>query len=547
MADASLLSAASLSVTRMKANASVYKTERGNVARTPHAAADLGMQSLLGWVPPNLSADAEWLYDRDISTARIRDLLRNDGWGQAIVDRQVDMAVGANFRISAKPDARALGISQDQADELASQIEVRWRSFAEDPTFRCDAERMAPFAGIVGLACRELVGVGEALGVLRWLPRESWPYATAVHVVDADRLSNPHGQPDSDELRGGVQLGRNGEPVGYHIRKSHPGEVGMNVAALDWDYIPRFDQVNGWERPKVLHCFERRRPGQHRGISRLAAALVKMRLLQRYSESEVKAAALNGSIVGAIYTQLGSEYASELLGEENVATNLEQLSDSRAGFYGARRVMDDAKILTMFPTDRLDLNTQPRQVTGFPAFQTAFLQSFAASIGISYEQLSMDWSRTNYSSARAALNEVWRSIQRLKAILIWGYAQPIYTAWLEDAFDTGEIEVPAGAPDFYDAPAAYVRADWIGPPRGYVDPVKEAQAALLRRGGVLTTLEKEVAEQGGDLEQTLQAIARENKLLQRYGITLPSGTATASPAKDADSEEEAAATRDARP
>jgi lambda family phage portal protein len=543
MANAALLSAATLSATRLKASASVYKTERGH-GRAPHAAADLGMQSLLGWAPPNLSADAEWLYDRDISTARIRDLLRNDGWGQAIVDRQVDMAVGANFRLSAKPDALALGISQDQADELATRIEVKWRAFAEDPTFRCDAERMSPFAGIIGLACRELVGVGEALGVLRWLPRENWPYATAIHIVDADRLSNPHGQMDSTELRGGVALGSSGEPIGYHIRRSHPGDVGIDAALLEWDYVSRFDNVNGWERPKVLHCFERRRPGQHRGISRLAAALVKMRLLNRYSESEVKAAAINGSIIGAIYTQLGAEYSAEILGEEGSAKALGELSDARGEFYGGRRVLDDAKFITMFPTDRLDLNTQPRQVTGFPQFQTAFLQAFAASIGISYEQLSMDWSRTNYSSARAALNEVWRSILRLRANLIWGYAQPIYTAWLEDAFDTGEIDVPAGAPDFYDAPAAYVRADWIGPPRGYVDPVKEAQAALLRRQAGLTTLEKEVAEQGGDMEQTLQALARENKLLARYGIRLPAAAVTS--AKDEGDEEEANAKRDER-
>jgi hypothetical protein len=146
----------------------------------------------------------------------------------------------------------------------------------------------------------------------------------------------------------------------------------------------------------------------------------------------------------------------------------------RASFYKDRSVLDDARFLTLFPTDRLDLNTQPRQTAGYPAFQRAFLQGLATSLGISYEQLSMDWSSTNYSSARAALNEVWRGVQRLRAILVWGFALPIFAAVLEDALDNDLIEIPKGCADFYEQPAAWLRAQWIGPGRGFIDPVKEA-------------------------------------------------------------------------
>ena len=63
--------------------------------------------------------------------------------------------------------------------------------------------------------------------------------------------------------------------------------------------------------------------------------------------------------------------------------------------------------------DEVKINASPRQTQAFEGFQTAFLRSVASARGLSYEQVSMDWSKTNYSSARAALNEVWRTISRL--------------------------------------------------------------------------------------------------------------------------------------
>lgn len=491
--------------------------------RSSYAAADLHGQSGAGWMPPLGSADSSWLWERDVTAARLRDMDRNDSWAQAGVDRMVDMLVGGVFRLNAKPDAEALGISEEAADDLGRAIQAAWRGWAEDPTFRCDAERQLPFAGLMGLMAREFMNPGETLALLRWIERPGWRYRTSVQVVDADRLSNPNGQPDTETLRGGVQkAAATHEPVGYHIRKGHPGDHFLGSATgFQWQYIPRWVKVGDWERPQVIHAYDKRRPGQTRGVSKLVAGMMKQRMLSRYSESEVRSAAINASIIGALYTQMGSDYLSERLGGDLAGTNWGDFNKQRADFYDGRKILDDARLLTLFPTDRLDLNVQPRQTAGYPQFQTAFLQAFAALLGISYEQLSMDWSKTNYSSARAALNEVWRTVMRLRTILTWGVATPIYLAWLEEAIDIGEIDVPEGAPGFYEAPAAYCRAQWIGPGRGYIDPVKEAQAAVLRMRARISTLEREAAEQGGDWEMDLHQLAREQAEFERLGLAAP--------------------------
>jgi lambda family phage portal protein len=512
--------------------------------RTSYQAADMGHHALAGWLPPMQSADAEWLRERNVSIGRLRDLDRNAGWSSAGVDRQVDMLVGAALRLNSKPDGDALGLTPDETRKLGRAIQSRFRAWGEDPTFRCDAERQLPFAGLAALMAREFVGpAGEGLAVLRWIERPGWAYRTAVHVSDPDRLSNPHGMPDSETLRGGVEkLASTGEPIAYHLSRGHPGDgFLMNRDAWRWERFPRWDRT-GWERPKVLHVYDKRRPGQSRGVSRLVAGLLEGRLLKRYSVHEVNTAAINASIIGAIYTQLGSEYAAEAIGSDAAAnTNWGGFNTARADFYKDRRVLDDARLLTLFPSDRLDLNTQGRNTSGFPAFQRAFLQNFAAMLGISYEQLSMDWSQTNYSSARAALNEVWRGIMRLRAVLVWGFALPVFAAWLEDAIDGGEVELPKGAPDFYDMPAAYLRSNWIGPGRGYVDPVKEAQAAVLRMRARISTLEDENAEQGKDYEMTLEQLAYEAEDLGGYGLAAAETDETIVPRSDLDDRKPSAA------
>ena len=130
----------------------------------------------------------------------------------------------------------------------------------------------------------------------------------------------------------------------------------------------------------------------------------------------------------------------------------------------------------------------------------------------------MDWSRTNYSSARAALNEVWRGISTKFAAFVEQVVTPIHLAWADEAFDSGYLKEPEGAPKFWDAPAAYLRGRWIGPPRGYVDPVKEMEASSLRVEGLVSTIRDENADQGRDYEETLDQIEAENEMLEERGI-----------------------------
>jgi capsid protein len=66
--------------------------------------------------------------------------------------------------------------------------------------------------------------------------------------------------------------------------------------------------------------------------------------------------------------------------------------------------------------------------------------------------------------------------------------------------------------------AYYARAKWIGPGRGWIDPVKEAEAAQIRMASMISTLEAECAEQGLDWNDVAEQRALETARLKQLGL-----------------------------
>jgi capsid protein len=83
------------------------------------------------------------------------------------------------------------------------------------------------------------------------------------------------------------------------------------------------------------------------------------------------------------------------------------------------------------------------------------------------------------------------------------------------------------------------RHEWIPQGQGWVDPVKEIQAALLGNDAGFFTLAEVLASQGKDLEEHLDELERENKMLEARGLKKMHSTLTRDELQQiADAEEE---------
>lgn len=474
---------------------------------TAFQAADPIAQDLIGWHPVLASPDAEYLPERDTIVARIRDLVRNNGWAAGGLQRELDNVIGGDLRLSCKPDWRALGLDETWAHEYAAYIEARWRQFANDPRCYCDAERHQKIGGLFGLAYRHYVGDGDALAVMLWRPDRDWHWATTVKILDPDRLSNPNDRMDDDRHRGGVEIDEDGAALAYNFRRRHQNDVPMSLAqSFTWDRLPR---ETAWGRPLVVHHFDKLRAGMTRGAARLTPVLEKLKMLDKYDKVELQAATLNALLAAFIESPMDHALLADLI-DDGQATGINAYQAGRSEFHEKRRItLGGVRIPTLFPGEKIGFQTATRPNAAFEGFEAVALRNIAAAHGLSYEQLSQDWSKTNYSSARAALLEVWKTFTVRRSAFASGFCTPIYLAWLEEEFDRGEVPLPRSAPDFHDGLAAYAQCKWIGPGRGWVDPVKEKQGAILGMASGLSTLEDENAEQGRDYQETLDQIRRE--------------------------------------
>jgi len=496
-------------------------------ANAPYDAADLYGGHVRDWMPYLWSPDGEINMYRDRLTARARDLIRNDGWATAAVMRTVDNVIGPDFRPISKPDYRWLqattGIKAFDhvwADEFGQAVEANWRSWAHDPGFYCDSERALSFPQMMQLAFRHQLIDGDSLSMLHWLPGRVGAgrarYATALQILDPDRLSNPQLRFDQQAMRGGVEVDEYGVAIAYYIRRAHQGDWFSAAKSVQWDRIPRETE---WGRPIIVHHFDHDRASQHRGIGFLTPVLQRFKMLIKYDSTELDAAIINAFF--AAYIQ--SPFDRELVEGALEGTEISAYQRERAEFHAERRTrLGDVGMTHLYPGETIGTVAPSRPSSNFPAFESAMLRHFSAGTGLAAQQISQNWAEVNYSAYRSAMLEAWKTFSRRRMGFAAGQAQPIFTAWLEESMEVDDYPMPAGAPDFIEARAAYSRAKWMGPGRGLVDIVKERQGAILGIDAGLSSLEDECAEAAGqDWRDVADRRAIERERYERLGLPIP--------------------------
>jgi len=504
-----------------------------NGGNAPYDAADIYGSHVAAWRPYLWSPDGEIDMFRNRIVARVRDLVRNDGWASGAVTRILDNAIGGHFRPNIKPDYKALAaytgnkaFDATWAAEFGRTAEAHYRSWTHDPGHYCDAQRSQTVTQMLRLALRHKLVDGDALAQVAWMPervgRGRARYCTAINLIDPDRLSNPQMRFDSLNSRGGVEVDPDtGAAVGYWIRRAHQGDWWAAAKSVEWDLIPR---ETAWGRPIIIHDFDHDRASQHRGGAGIFTSILqRMKMLWKYDETELDAAVVNAIFGAYVESPFDHQLMEQALGDD---VDLNQYQQQRAEFHSTRRTMlGDARVPILFPGEKINAVSATRPSGNFQQFENAFLRNFAAATGLSAQQLSNNWSDVNYSSARGALLEAWKTMERRRHDFATGFAQPILASFMEESFEVDSYPLPANAPEFIECRAMYARADWMGPGRGWIDPVDEKKGAILGMDGALSTLQRECAEQGLDYEEVLEQRKREIDEFKRLGLEVPSWAA----------------------
>jgi lambda family phage portal protein len=348
-------------------------------------------------------------------------------------------------------------------------------------------------------------------------------------------LCNPNFEQSTLNLRGGIEFDDYGKPLAYHVLKNPTwsgleiwyltltaGGLFANRGIVEWERIPA---ETDWGRKRVLHIFSKDRVDQSRGKPVLTPIIEQFRMLDSYQRTELQSAIVNSLVAGVIETPMDPAGIAELMGGDPNAYLASK------GEY--RPQMEGGTFIPLYPGDKLTPYTPNRPPNTYPAFVESISRQIGAALGLPYELVYKDFSKTNYSSARAALNEAWRFFLARRQWLGTYWASPVYKLWLEEVVNAGLIE----APDFYELMPLYLKCKWLGPGRGYTDAVKEANAAQIRMTNMISTLEMECAEQGLDWVEVLDQRALELERMRQLNL-MPAPMAGTPPQEKPDEEEE---------
>lgn len=457
------------------------------------------------WQTSEGSANAVTLPDLPTLRDRSRDLIRNAPIAAGAVNTVVTNVVGTGLMVQSRIDrdvlTGVLGQTEEDLDAFERAAEREFRLWAESQN--CDSSRTQNFAGLQDLALRSTLESGDVFILKTFIERPGSPLATTLQVIEADRICNPDGKTDTPYLSGGVEIDTYGAPIAYHVLKAHPGDV-IDKRSRESLRVVAYGRDN---TRQMLHLFTRLRPGLVRGVPYMAPVIESLKQLDKYTEAEIMAA-----VISAMFT---------VFVKSEDPDGLSSMNEASAGVTKGRDDdefrLGSGAILDLMPYESIEIADPKRPNQAFDPFMQAILRQVGVALEIPFEILIKHFT-ASYSAAQAALVEAWKFFRARRQWLACMFCQPVYEAVITEAVARGRLK----APGFFADPlirAAYLGSDWIGPPRGQIDQLKETNAARERVNmGISTLAEETAALTGGDWEKKHEQRAKERRRRVEDGL-----------------------------
>lgn len=467
------------------------------------------------WLPGGGSADQDLLPELSDIRERSRDLNRNDAHASGITSTMTVNVIGTGIRPQSRVDKEDLGIDEQSANDFQKKAERAWKRWVP----YADAGERMDFYEIQQLVDRQILENGEAIIVPLRLKDKDRPYPLALQLVESDRLNTPQDKRSDKSIRSGVKIGEKGEPVSYFIQKTHPGDISYRTREEARQYV-EIQAKDKYSRKNIFHLYYVSRSGQTRGVPFFTPVLTYFKDLAEYAEAELVAARIAACFSLFITSEASMDVGVNTAYERNTSG---QMVES----------LEPGMIKHLMPGESITSFNPQRPSATFEPFVDRILRAISAALGLPYELVAKDFSKTNYSSARAALLEARRYFKVRQEWLAQKLCQPVWEMLLEEAYLKGEID----ADIFYEKGKpvpAWVRARWIAPGWSWVDPLKEVKASREAIAGNISSLADEAAGQGKDWEEILEQRAREEQ--KRKELDLPEMTANSKTPKDEEEE-----------
>ncbi len=426
----------------------------------------------------------EDLRDLNRIRTRSRDLCHNNDYAkQAIrlIKNNVVGWAGIDLQMKAFGDNGKLDANDNR------EIKTAFTKWGKKDTASVDGK--LSWADCQHLFIETVVRDGECL--VRKVPFLN-KFSFSLQFIDMDHLETGHNEDlkNGNKIRMSIEFDKWSRPVAYHVLEKHPSEssaVGQRKLRIP--------------AGEMIHGFIAERPNQPRGVPWMHTAIVRLKMLGGYENSELVASRLGAAKMGFYKKPAGEQYKGD--DEDEDGTPVQEVEPG------------------MFETLPEGWDVEPfdpqHPNTAFKDFVKSMLRGAASGIGISYNALASDLEGVNYSSMRSGKldeRDSWRCIQSWMA---QNFNQEVFSGgtvnFLTQAMLAGPLKkLPFTKFEKFDA------ATWK--PRGWewVDPQKEVTAHREELEAGLTSRTRVLSKRGIDFKELLDEIAEEKEMMAAKGV-----------------------------
>lgn len=393
-----------------------------------------------------------------------RELERNNPYVGIALDVIQSTTVGTGIVPVAKHE-------DEEKKKLANQLMKEW---AESSL--CDYDGNLNLFGLQSLAIRTQSLSGEALIVKRVSNDKRMRVPLKLQLLEGDFLDHQKDQiMNTDKTIQGVQFGSNGQPSGYWLFESHPGEAGF--------FATKSNLVGA---DQIAHIYEIKRPGQVRGIPTGINVLTRLKGLDDFQDARIEQQKVAACLVGAIYNTEGD--------------------DSVKGDPLPER-LEPGMLPRLGGGEQIAFNNPP-SVSGQDGFVQGEQRVIATAYGITYESLTGDWRGTNFASGKMGRIGMYANVDRKRRLmLIPQMCKKIEKWFIETAVLAGHD-------------ISGVTFDWTPPKKEILDIKNELPAIRDEVRAGLNSLQGALRERGLNITDVMNELKEDFELLDKLGLKL---------------------------
>jgi lambda family phage portal protein len=415
---------------------------------------------------------------------QVRDLDRNNAFAHGVFDTLANLVVGRGIRLQAKIQDDAGQILQEE-NEAVERIFALWARGV-------DVTRRQSLAEFTWLLERELWIAGEAIVVRSAAAfTEDMETPLILELVESERLADLTETRGASKIVQGVEYDSVGRILAYHVHRQNPS---------DQNLLKNPSRV---EAERVLHLVYRRRAGQVRGLPGAACCLTAFQALAQLLDFELTKARVASAF--AVMLKRGTRgfgtFAFPSTGDASEAKDSAQnaVADLTGGM-----------IFTGGKDDSIEGVASNVNSAALRDFASLFLGMIAAGIGCSYETLTRDYSRHNFSSIRQALIDERRQWEARQQRLVDGFLSHVWT-WFVQGMARSEVFAPL-------SPEQLEQVRWVAQGWDWIDPAKDVASDAQAVRSYFANIHTIAARHGADVEENLRSLAEVRAQAESLGL-----------------------------